>query len=477
MNASHKISLRHVLLAATILSSPLIAAATSNPAAAQISVSISVPIAPPELPVYEQPPIPDVGYVWTPGYWAWDQAGGYYWVPGTWVQPPRANVLWTPPYWGWSNGVYLFHTGYWAAQVGYYGGVNYGYGYSGRGYEGGRWQGGHFAYNRSVNNLGSVHVTNVYEQNVTVANDSRVSFQGGSGGLKTEPTAGERRAEQEHHVAMTAAQTSLIVAAAKRPDLAAKQNGGHPGIVAMSRPGQFDGPGVIHGQPASANAEQNRPGQTPGQAQAEHGAGNPADRGVAPNQREATRPGQPTPGQPVPGQPTLGQAGAAHPNEHTATAPSGRDSNSPSVRVAPEALRPNDHVAAPAGVAHEAPKPGEHAAGLPALHEEPRPGDHAAAPPAAHEEPRPADHAAAPPAMREEPRPADHAAAPPAERAAPPAEHAAAPPVQHAAPPPAEHAAAPPPPAAHAMAQAAPHPGPGPEAAHPAAAEKGKEPH
>ena len=299
MNAPYKMSLRHVLLAATILSSPLIAAPVSNSAAAQVSVSISVPIAPPELPVYDQPPIPEVGYVWTPGYWAWDQADGYYWVPGTWVLPPRAMVYWTPPYWGWSNGVYLFHAGYWGPQVGYYGGVDYGYGYGGRGYEGGRWQGGHFAYNRAVNNFGSVHVTNVYEQNVTVVNNSRVSYQGGSGGLKTEPTAQERRAEQEHHIAMTAAQTSLVVAAAKRPDLAAKRNDGHPGVVAMSRPGQFEGPGVVHGQAANANAQPDRPGQpaqTPGQAQAEHGSANPADHGVPPGQREANRPGQPAPG-------------------------------------------------------------------------------------------------------------------------------------------------------------------------------------
>jgi hypothetical protein len=40
--------------------------------------------APPPLPEYEQPPCPEDGHFWTPGYWAWSTAG-YYWVPGTWV--------------------------------------------------------------------------------------------------------------------------------------------------------------------------------------------------------------------------------------------------------------------------------------------------------------------------------------------------------------------------------------------------------
>jgi len=35
---------------------------------AQISVGVSVNVPPPELPVYDQPPIPGDGYIWTPGY-------------------------------------------------------------------------------------------------------------------------------------------------------------------------------------------------------------------------------------------------------------------------------------------------------------------------------------------------------------------------------------------------------------------------
>src|SRR5579863_10146221 len=91
-------------------------------------------IAPPELPVYEQPICPGDGYIWTPGYWAWDdQHGDYYWVPGTWVLAPEPGYLWTPGYWGWNDSAYVFYPGYWGPVVGFYGGINYGFGYFGHG--------------------------------------------------------------------------------------------------------------------------------------------------------------------------------------------------------------------------------------------------------------------------------------------------------------------------------------------------------
>lgn len=46
-------------------------------------ISISVRIAPPALPIYTQPECPVDGYMWQPGYWAYDNVGGYYWVPGS----------------------------------------------------------------------------------------------------------------------------------------------------------------------------------------------------------------------------------------------------------------------------------------------------------------------------------------------------------------------------------------------------------
>ena len=119
--------------------------AYSEPA---VDVEVTANEAPPPLPDYEQPPCPEDGYMWTPGYWAWG-GGGYYWVPGTWVQPPRVGVLWTPGYWGFVGGVYSFNVGYWGPHIGYYGGVNYGFGYVGVGFAGGRWVGNSFAYNQN----------------------------------------------------------------------------------------------------------------------------------------------------------------------------------------------------------------------------------------------------------------------------------------------------------------------------------------
>src|ERR1700760_1856623 len=98
---------------------------------AQAQIGISVRIGPPPLPVYVQPPCPVDGYLWQPGYWAYDDVDGYYWVPGAWVAPPDPGLLWTPSYWGWDDGYYVYHSGYWGPHVGFYGGINYGFGYPG----------------------------------------------------------------------------------------------------------------------------------------------------------------------------------------------------------------------------------------------------------------------------------------------------------------------------------------------------------
>src|SRR6266404_2095094 len=136
---------------------------------AQVAVGISVQFGPPALPVYEQPLCPGDGYIWTPGYWAWDpQDEDYYWIPGTWVEAPEVGFLWTPGYWGWERGAFFFHEGYWGPHVGWYGGIRYGFGYFGHGYEGGRWDHDRFYYNRSVTNVNITEVHNVY--NTTIIN-------------------------------------------------------------------------------------------------------------------------------------------------------------------------------------------------------------------------------------------------------------------------------------------------------------------
>jgi hypothetical protein len=123
------------------------------PAAANAAVFVGVGIAPPVIPVYAQPIAPGYGYIWTPGYWAYGD-DGYYWVDGAWVYPPYVGALWTPGYWGWGGGGYLWRAGYWGRTVGFYGGINYGFGYFGAGFWGGYWNGGRFFYNGAYNHLG-----------------------------------------------------------------------------------------------------------------------------------------------------------------------------------------------------------------------------------------------------------------------------------------------------------------------------------
>jgi len=154
--ASHK---RLATLSAALLTVLLLLIATRASAAL---FAVTVNVGPPALPVYEQPPIPAPGYLWTPGYWAYGP-DGYFWVPGTWVEPPAPALVWTPGYWGWANGVYVWNEGYWGPQVGYYGGISYGYGYPGSGFFGGYWQNNQFYYNRSVTNVTTTNITNVYQ--------------------------------------------------------------------------------------------------------------------------------------------------------------------------------------------------------------------------------------------------------------------------------------------------------------------------
>jgi hypothetical protein len=214
---------------------------------------------PPPLPVYDQPPIPAPGYIWTPGYWAWNNYD-YYWVPGTWVEPPHPGLLWTPGYWGFVDGIYAFHRGYWGERVGFYGGVAYGFGYTGSGYEGGRWDNGHFFYNRVVNNFGGVHVTNVYEK--TIVNNqvnSRVSFNGGSGGIQARPMPAEQAATREQHIPPTQTQVSHARTASMDSALFQSTNHGKPTIAATQRPAAFNGPGVVHAKEGGLTAPSTAP--------------------------------------------------------------------------------------------------------------------------------------------------------------------------------------------------------------------------
>jgi len=211
---------------------------------AQISISVS--FGPPPIPVYEQPICPGDGYIWTPGYWAWD-GNEYYWVPGTWLIAPEVGFLWTPGYWGWDGFGFVFHQGYWGSQVGYYGGINYGFGYFGHGYEGGRWDRGRFFYNRAVNNVNTNFVHNLYDARIVNVNTNRISFNGGNGGINDRPTREEESYSRERHIPPIGEQTRHAEAARGNKDFHASVNQGRPAVAATQRPGAFNAPGsAVH---------------------------------------------------------------------------------------------------------------------------------------------------------------------------------------------------------------------------------------
>jgi len=201
---------------------------------------ISVSFGPPALPVYEQPLCPGDGYIWTPGYWAWsDDDDDYYWVPGTWVLAPEVGYLWTPPYWAWTDGSYVFYDGYWGPQVGFYGGINYGFGYFGEGFAGGRWDNGRFFYNRAVMNVNVTNIRNVYNETVVNRTESRVSYNGGNGGINARPTARDEVAARERHIPPASAQIEHRQAARGNHELRASVNRGRPPLAATARLAAF----------------------------------------------------------------------------------------------------------------------------------------------------------------------------------------------------------------------------------------------
>lgn len=254
------------------------------PAPGNAAIAVSITVAPPPIPVYVQPPIPGPGYHWIPGYWAWGD-DDYYWVPGYWERPPRIGVLWTPGYWGWVDGVYIWHTGYWGPTVGFYGGINYGFGYGGIGFAGGYWRGSNFFYNTSVTNV-TVNITNVYARPVPNTGVTRVAYNGGNGGVTARPTP-QQIAAAKKGIPPTTGQVQHVNQAAVDPGNRAKANHGVPTKAAVSTPGGNAGAGNAAGKGAPNAGVGNTAGKgTPGVGNAAGkgtpGTGNAAGKG-APN--------------------------------------------------------------------------------------------------------------------------------------------------------------------------------------------------
>ncbi len=290
-------SLRSIrLLLFAILMCGFMTLALPAPLSAQVSVGVSVSFGPPALPVYEQPFCPGDDYIWVPGYWAWDgDYDDYYWVPGTWVLAPEPGLLWTPGYWGWGGDAFFWHEGYWGPEVGFYGGISYGFGYFGEGYEGGRWDHGHFFYNREVTNVNVTVIHNVYNERVNIRNDNHVSYNGGNGGINARPTARDDAAMHEKHVAPVTVQQQHVQAARSNPELRASANHGKPAVAATPRPGAFSGGEV---KPAKQAGAPYSPPANRGGARSENNSSRPSTAVHPKDLPPATRPTAPNTGNP-----------------------------------------------------------------------------------------------------------------------------------------------------------------------------------
>ena len=386
------------LLAVTLLP-PVLAAVLSAPSAAQIGISVR--IGPPALPVYEQPICPGDGYLWSPGYWAWSDDDGYYWVPGTWVEAPEPGLLWTPGYWGWNDGAYIWNAGYWGAQIGFYGGINYGYGYGGNGFYGGEWRGGHFFYNTAVMRVNTTQIRNVYVNRTVIVNsNSHVAFNGGRGGISARPTPEQERFAHERHTPAVASQREHEHAASQNRALFASTNHGRPAVAATARPGEFSGKGVVAAK--AAGGTYHPPAMSPKAARAVPSAGkrpseshsgaartaseknraadthsaaakkSPRESSKAPKPASQSKAHEPKASQPKqsPARPSASHAEKSAPASHAEKSPRTasarpatppRSQNKPAPAAKPRESAPRAHESAPKATApresHPAPRP------------------------------------------------------------------------------------------------------------------------
>jgi hypothetical protein len=119
--------------------------------------------------------------------------------------------------------------------VGFYGGINYGFGYGGVGFFGGEWRGGAFAYNTAVMNVNTSVVRNVYVNRTVIDNNTvvnRASFNG-EGGVAAQPRPEEQAAMREQHFQPTSNQVSHEQAMSQDRNQLASFNHGTPGTAAM----------------------------------------------------------------------------------------------------------------------------------------------------------------------------------------------------------------------------------------------------
>jgi hypothetical protein len=353
---------------------------------------------PPPLPDYSQPPCPGDDYIWNPGYWGYADTG-YYWVPGVWVMAPWVDALWTPPWWGFDNGLYIWHAGYWGPHIGFYGGIDYGFGYTGHGYYGAYWNNGTVVYNRTVTNVDPAVVHNTYNYSVPNGRGNRASYNGGRGGINARPTPQEMAVSRDPRTTAVPAQVQHArEASGNRAQFVA---GGHakPAALTATRPLATGYRTPQAHPPAAAMRTAQRPApQNRAQAQPGERSAPPADRPQSSQRASAPEQVQ---------------------HEETRSAPESRPATpatqrGPAVaRVTPQARPQFQHTPAPRPAAPAfRPQAEREAQSHPAPQARPPEPERAAAPhPAPQARPAPV-HTAPPQARPEAPRQAAPARAP-----------------------------------------------------------------
>ncbi len=358
---------------------------------------------PPPLPDYSQPPCPGDNYIWTPGYWSYADAG-YYWVPGAWVLAPYVGALWTPSWWGYDNGAYRWHAGYWAPHIGYYGGIDYGFGYTGRGYYGAYWNNGSLNYNRAVTNVNTAVVHNVYDHSVPNNRANRVSYNGGRGGVDARPTAQELAVVHEARTPAVGAQIQQERQASTDRAQFAKTGGGHPASLVASRPlpTTYKAPAARPPAPPARTAERPTtvaPEREPVQATRQEARPAPPNRPAAPEPGTVAR--RQTPAQEPQTRPAPQARPEVRPQPQPRPAPEARPQARPAPQARPEVRPQPQPRAAPEArpQARPAPQPRPE----PRPEAQPRPAPQAR--PEAQPRPAPEAHPQARPASPPRPAP------------------------------------------------------------------------
>jgi hypothetical protein len=243
----------------------------------------------------------------------------------------------------------LWHEGYWGPEVGFYGGIDYGFGYGGVGYLGGEWRGGAFAYNTSVSRVNVTIIHNTYSRSVPNARPGGAAYNGGKGGIERQPTAAERTAEGERRSGPTSDQTQHYEAAKANPAEHYSTNHGKPAVAATAKPGDFS-----HGTPAGHASYRPPAGNTShaeGGANTGHPENTPTHTNTTPHPENTPTHTNTTP---RPENTPSHTNTAPHTNapSHTSTTP--HPENAPSHTSTPSHTNTTPHTAPPP---HESPAP------------------------------------------------------------------------------------------------------------------------